>query len=184
MGNKVIKDFAGQSAAYQRLENLAAASTGASDTALIFSFMKTLDPTSVVREGEFALAAQVGGADDRIITMFSKVDSGERLTPAQRQELVNAGRVIYATAKDQYDMVTDQYSGIAQSYGLDPKRSLPTVSLPVQGRAGQASQIPKAFAVDARREYEKANGKVSDAIWNAAWQELTQEEKRAFGGGQ
>jgi hypothetical protein len=184
MGNKVVKDFAGQSAAYQRLENLAAASTGASDTALIFSFMKTLDPTSVVREGEFALAAQVGGADDRIITMFSKVDSGERLTPAQRQELVNAGRVIYATAKDQYDMVTDQYSRIAQSYGLDPKRSLPTVSLPVQGGANQASGIPKAFAVDARAEYEKANGKVSDAVWNAAWQELTPEEKRAFGGGQ
>lgn len=184
MGNKVVKDFAEQSAAYQRLENLAAASTGASDTALIFSFMKTLDPTSVVREGEFALAAQVGGAGDRIVTMFSKVDSGERLTPAQRQELVNAGRVIYRTAKDQYDMVTDQYSSIAQSYGLDPKRSLPTVSLPVQGRAGQSNQIPKAFAVDARREYEKANGKVSDAVWNAAWQELTPEEQRAFGGGQ
>jgi hypothetical protein len=184
MGNKVVKDFAGQSAAYQRLENLASVGTGAADTSLIFSFMKTLDPTSVVREGEFRMAAENGGLDQRFVTMFTRVDSGERLTPEQRAEIVNSGRVIYQTAKDQYDMVTDQYSAIAQSYGLDPKRSLPTVTLPVQGSANQASGIPKAFAVDARAEYEKANGKVSDAVWNAAWKELTPEEKRAFGGGQ
>lgn len=40
--------------------------TGASDLSLIFAFMKMLDPTSVVRESEFAAAASIGSIPQRL----------------------------------------------------------------------------------------------------------------------
>jgi len=54
------------------------------DIGLIFNFMKSIDPTSTVREGEFATAAQTGGIADTVRNTYNKLLEGTRLTDNQR----------------------------------------------------------------------------------------------------
>ena len=49
--------------------------TAASDIALIFNFMKMLDPGSVVREGEFATAQNAAGVPERVVNQYNRLRS-------------------------------------------------------------------------------------------------------------
>lgn len=75
---------------FASMRELAGDATGASDTALIFSFFKTIDPSSTVREGEFALAAQAMGLSDRLVAQLRRADNGQILVGDARDELVTA----------------------------------------------------------------------------------------------
>lgn len=66
---------------------------GFNDVAMIFAFMKTLDPTSVVRESEYATAANAGtGVPEKIWKAYNKALKGEILLPQLRREIVRAAR--------------------------------------------------------------------------------------------
>jgi len=75
-----------------------ASGQGAADLALIFGFMKMLDPTSVVRESEFGMAAQTGGLPGYLKSMLGKVSSGDVLTPTERKKLLGQARNQFDTA--------------------------------------------------------------------------------------
>lgn len=92
------------------------------DIALVTQFMKLLDPGSVVREGEFATAAQAAGIGGRLLGILQRVDSGERLTPEQRADLVSRGGMIYDEAAKNYLAALTDYEGIAEQYGFNPGR--------------------------------------------------------------
>lgn len=69
---------------YDKIEKSQDNQTG--DLALIFSFMRMLDPTSTVREGEFATAENTGSLIDRnTVLLYNKVLQGDRLLPEQRK---------------------------------------------------------------------------------------------------
>ena len=72
--------------AYQKVRNAADDPSAAGDIALIFGFMKMLDPTSTVREGEFATAANAGSVPQRIWAMYNRLRAGERLEEEQRED--------------------------------------------------------------------------------------------------
>tara|TARA_R110000851_G_scaffold93230_4_gene203164 strand:- start:4977 stop:6533 length:1557 start_codon:yes stop_codon:yes gene_type:complete len=63
------------------------AGTGAGDVASVIGFMKSLDPNSVVRESEFAIAQSIGSALDTFKATFESYNTGQRLTPSQRDSL-------------------------------------------------------------------------------------------------
>ena len=66
---------------------------GFNDVAMIFAFMKTLDPTSVVRESEYATAANAGvGVPEKIWKAYNKARNGEILLPQLRREIIRAAR--------------------------------------------------------------------------------------------
>jgi len=76
--------------------------TAADDLSMIFNFMKTLDPNSVVRESEFKTAADakaffnenVGLAEQPVIKgIVAKLFAGERLLPSQKAEMINSARL-------------------------------------------------------------------------------------------
>jgi len=54
------------------------------DLAMIFAFMKMLDPRSVVREGEQAQAQGTGGLFDQLVNNYNKLLGGGSLTDMQR----------------------------------------------------------------------------------------------------
>lgn len=58
--------------------------SGAGDMAGIFSFMKSLDPSSVVRESEFEMAAKSAGVVENAKNIFQKLQTGEILSENQR----------------------------------------------------------------------------------------------------
>jgi hypothetical protein len=75
--------------AAQQVMASAAMTTGAGDIATIFQFMKALDPNSVVRESEFALAESMGSLYTKLEVLANKAKDGQRLTNSQRQQIVD-----------------------------------------------------------------------------------------------
>src|SRR5690606_34926922 len=65
-----------QRASWGRIRASAQNATAAGDLALIFNYMKLLDPTSVVREGEFATAQNSGSVPNRVIALYNNLLNG------------------------------------------------------------------------------------------------------------
>ena len=93
--------------------------TGADDLALLFGYMKLLDPGSVVRESEFRQAQTTSGIPDAILALRNQVLEGTKLTPTQRQRFVDSAQEFFGIyAKSQKSLETF-YSERAASAGLD-----------------------------------------------------------------
>ena len=111
-----IKDSIG------RLRTGASLNTGAGDVAVVFSYMKLLDPTSVVREGEYATAENTAGVPQKITAMYNRILSGQRLTPDQRQNFIQAGEQLARDKLSRQDLVRQQFETIARQTGASPER--------------------------------------------------------------
>ena len=127
--------------AYSRVQQAAANPSAAGDLSLIFNFMKILDPGSVVREGEFATAQNAAGVPDRVMNLYNRMLSGERLNPTQRQDFVAQAHGLFDRQEQQYQAVQNQYRGISERSGLDPRNTILDYSIP-QGAAGRAGGPP------------------------------------------
>jgi hypothetical protein len=112
------KEFAKQSAAFARIIASAEDSTGAGDMALIFNFMKLLDPGSTVREGEYATARDTGNVPQRFRAIYNKMVMGTTLTEEQRADFVDRSVRLYRQAETQFGKVTEQYTKLANEQGL------------------------------------------------------------------
>lgn len=92
------------------------------DIALIFNFMKTLDPTSVVREGEFATAQNAASISDSVRNQYNKALQGTRLNPQQRRDMVRTAYSNYKNYRDAYNQAAENYRGYARDNGISPDR--------------------------------------------------------------
>lgn len=95
---KESKTFIEQSSSMSRVEESAKEPSAAGDLALIFNYMKILDPGSTVREGEFANAESSAGVPTRIRNTYNKLVSGERLSGTQRTDFLDRARRLYKGA--------------------------------------------------------------------------------------
>jgi len=114
------KDFITQRDAYNRVAASASDPSAAGDLALIFNYMKVLDPGSVVREGEFATAQNATGVPSRIMNIYNKVASGERLNSEQRKDFVDRANKLFSTAKTSQKKLESEYGRLAKKSGFDP----------------------------------------------------------------
>lgn len=121
--------------AFGRIEVAARNPSAAGDLALIFNFMKILDPVSTVREGEFATAQNAGGVPDRIKALYNRIARGERLTEDQRGDFVNQSRNLMTEQERQYLAIQNQYGGIAQRLGLNQQNVLIDFRRPAPNQA-------------------------------------------------
>lgn len=117
---RATKDFTTIRDFKDRIDN--AASTGAGDLALVFSYMKLLDPASTVREGEFKTASQIAGLPGVIETLRNKVLGQGQLGEDARKDIRVASENIWKKANERHSTLTNRTAQIAKSYGLDPKR--------------------------------------------------------------
>lgn len=115
--NDNTKVFQEVASAYNRLQ--ASEPTAAGDLALIFQFMKMLDPGSVVREGEFANAQNAAGIPTRIQNIYNKLLSGERLSADQRGQFTSQAGKLYEAEKRKADAVRSGITRIGQGMGLN-----------------------------------------------------------------
>lgn len=97
---------------YEVIKNSAADDSGAGDIALVTSFMKMLDPGSVVRETEFATARDTVGLLDKLKNQEQQIKTGKFLSESQRQDFVR---------------LADQYLKAAEREGLAARRSIETL---------------------------------------------------------
>ena len=107
---------------YERIRQGAQQTTGAGDLAIVFGYMKMLDPTSVVRENEQASAENTAGVPAAVRNTYNRIMSGEKLSPEARQQMLAAAQQIYAQSSQNLGDLNKRYSGIASNYQLDPAR--------------------------------------------------------------
>lgn len=134
---KASGDIQKQISAYNRIVAASKDPSPSGDLALIFSYMKLLDPGSVVREGEFATAQNAGTIGDKVTNMYNKILNGERLSPQQRQDFINRSQSLYNSAVQQQRQVDQTFSGRAQQYGIPSDYVVRTQSSYLDNGGGQ-----------------------------------------------
>lgn len=117
---RATDEYRSARAGFQKVEAASRGDSGADDIALIFGYMKTLDPTSTVREGEFATAQNTGSIPQQVQAAYNKALSGERLHPEQRRMFAESARSQFQTYEQAYQDRTGEYISMAEQYGLNP----------------------------------------------------------------
>jgi len=111
-------NFTAVQQAYAKISK--APETAAGDLGLIFAYMKLLDPTSTVREGEFANAQNATGVPQRVLNQYNQAMAGQRINQNQRKEFREAALSYVQPVIDQQKQAENYYTQIALSQGIDP----------------------------------------------------------------
>lgn len=121
---KAAGSFSAVRDAYGKIQ-AAQQGTGISDTALIFAYMKLLDPTSVVREGEQASVQQAGNVPTSILNTYNQLvdPNGPKLgaladAKSLRKQILDTSGSLFAQAQKTQDQIVQQYNGRATAYGI------------------------------------------------------------------
>jgi hypothetical protein len=173
----IVKSFSDQSTAYGRVLASVNDPTPSGDLALIFNFMKVLDPGSTVREGEFATAAQSGGVDDRVRALYNQVVEGTRLSAVQRDDFADRATRLYANAEQQYTGVADQYAAFATQSGYDPATMMPDFRY-----SGDRYQTPISLTPPQLTGQQLGQLGIALAEWPGVWADMTDQERKEFAG--
>lgn len=160
-----VKNFNDVATSYDVISTLAKAKpTAANDLSLIFSYMKMLDPGSVVREGEFANAQNAASIPDRVRNAYNRAVSGQMLNPRQRNEFTQGAGNVYTARRGRYDQLAEQYQGYAGDVGLDGKsliqpRPKPAATAPAAARpaAPKVGEVRQGFRFKGGDPANRAN---------------------------
>ena len=118
--------------AFKKISSAAEKPSAAGDLALIFNFMKVLDPGSVVRESEFATAESASAwlqeaegsgtpVPRPIASAIRSMESGQRLSPQQRQDFVGQARGLMGSQLESQRELEQQFTGLAERKRIDPQ---------------------------------------------------------------
>jgi hypothetical protein len=172
--NKVVQEFDAATASVSKLLAGLEANNGAGDVAAIFTFMKTLDPGSVVREGEFATAEDTQGAFGKWWNYYNKLKTGKRLPEKAMEDFKNLGIELYQKNQIAVDNVRINFQELANNQGLNtdnifvdsdirPKyENVQTTTAPGQKSEFKTQRVPpNAILVDYKdgRYYFKVPGR-------------------------
>jgi hypothetical protein len=143
-GEPIYKDFSDMKSSFSQVVSSLGAGTPIGDVAGATKIMKLLDPGSVVRESELAIAMQAAGRMDRLQNYFNNMITGEKLTPTQREDFKALANELYAAAGDAYNKKRAEYEQFGTAYGfknlntaLGPAANIPSVvRRPSGGAAG------------------------------------------------
>lgn len=134
----------------------------AGDLAGATKLMKILDPGSVVRESELAMAMSASGALDRLTNYGNMVVTGQKLTPAQRADFQNVADELNNESVKQYNAKREEYGTFASGYGLNSDVLLGKPAQNRQpGKPIDATKVntPPAQTFDARPPAQQFKGK-------------------------
>lgn len=132
----ITKPFRTVRDSFARVQASATEPSAAGDLALIFNYMKMLDPASVVRESEFAQAAVTGAWGERMKAAGEKILSGERLSGAMRGDFTKRAKMLMTRQDAQFKQSKGEYTRLAKSYKMDPKRIIVDIEDPLLDEAG------------------------------------------------
>lgn len=130
--------------------------SAAGDLAVIFSFMKMVDPTSSVREGEFSNAQNSAGVPDRVRNLYNNALTGQRFDPKVRADFLDQAGKLFGSKQQTFDSDKKKVESLAESYGLNKDRVTGAVTgaapAPGASTAPAAGDAPK---VASQAEYDR-----------------------------
>ncbi len=106
--------------AYDRIRASAQDKTGAGDIGLLTSYMKMIDPTTGVKEGEFANASNAGSIPEKVRAQYNKVRNGQLLSEVTRQQFVDEATKLYRKAEKRQKSIVENYRDISERYNVNP----------------------------------------------------------------
>ena len=147
---------------YRDVVSMAAeGSTGKTDIALLTKFMKTLDPGSVVREGEFHIAADASPALRAVVTRMKGLVTGEKLAPADRKEFAAAVTKLLKPKLRTQKEINHRYKSVIRQHGLPHSLVVEDFSLEkVSKKAAIIEMQKKRFPNKSQAQIEKAVDKL------------------------
>ena len=160
--------------AYGRVLSSGVNPSAAGDLALIFNYMKMLDPGSTVREGEFANAQNSGSIPDRFVAQYNSVLAGTRLAPEQRIDFLDRSKSLYENAKTSQEYLDESYRELSDSFDVDPNKVIIDYAKPLENKIfeyelnllsiEELSQLPiDNYSVKQKQIIEKVlKGKIDD----------------------
>ena len=156
--NGITQDTQKMVMAYEKMQSVAKQPSAAGDLALIFNYMKVLDPPSTVRESEQASAQNAAGVPERIRALYNNVREGRRLTDSQIEDFLAQSKNLYNAQIRAQKGVDQHFQSLAERNSLDfqnivrPLSEIPsTIAQPKKGltvpgftKEAQASDVSPA----------------------------------------
>ncbi len=135
----VTKMTIGRRESFNTMQTTAEQDSASGDISFIYAYMKMNDPTSTVREGEFATAQNAAGIPEAIRNMYNKALSGTRLSKEQKASFLKTAGGIYDRQLQEQDKENERFSRLATRSGFDPQ------DVVIEFRAKQPEQISQTF---------------------------------------
>lgn len=149
LGNNLRGQFLSQSRpfseisqAYNRVQAAASVPTAAGDLSMLYNYMKILDPTSVVRESEFAQAAASGSYGERMKASVNRLANGQRLSDEIRNDFLFQASQLYKGQEKLHSQREDEFRRIATEQNLDPNSIIVNMR-DIGGQVANQGQSPQ-----------------------------------------
>lgn len=140
-----IKNYLAIKTGYQRVEDGVTLDSGQGDLAIVYGYMKMLDPNSVVREGEFATAENTSGVSEALRAKYNNLLNGGRLSESTRSEFATAAGQLYKTADSNYQNSYNYYANRVRNAGLNPSDVLMDLSYDGSNDSGGFIPIDSSY---------------------------------------
>lgn len=120
----------------------------AGDMGLVYGYMKMLDPTSAVREAEYATAENARGVPASIRNVWNRLQNGQRLDEDQRRDFSNRAERYFAQERANQDRRNQRFLARATGAGI-PAEMFSQYLLPLdpsriaQGGTAQPTPAPQ-----------------------------------------
>lgn len=158
---RMVADTAARSEEYmRRIAQNPRAASGQADVGLVYALAKIYDPTSVVREGEFATMARQGGYGEQMRSWVLQAQ-GRGFSNEIRSQIMREIRNGLTAQRGQRDQTRTRYEGLAQRAGIDP-------SLVIDDYSAGAPAAPAApGSMGGFAAPQRPPGVPPEAVWNA-----------------
>ncbi|HDH7692321.1 TPA: phage DNA ejection protein [Escherichia coli] len=175
------KNYNSVRAAANSLQALSKVNTGAAQLGIIFNYMKSLDPQSVVREGEQVQVMRSDGIWGQIKGYVDQLNAGNGLSQEARDNIVNAAKINANAMGQQFNQQVDEYldtygdtipQGLKKSLGRRKAKlfdDVPAQPTP-QGGNGQTKAAPSGISEGATATNPKTGQKL--IYRNGKWQPM------------
>jgi len=143
--------------AASRLDNISQTKSATDKLAAIFTFMKALDPTSVVREGEQQAAVMTGGITDQLASIVQQAQGEGRITAGVFDNMVTtAKRLANQSIADSGTTVSDFVNSFGDRLNETDRKNL-------LGRLPKAFELsPDQMSLRERAEARNTAGGIGD----------------------
>jgi hypothetical protein len=116
-----VKNLKAAFPAFAAVRDAATRNNSQADINLIYGLAKLYDPTSVVREGEYATIANSQAIPEWLKSQAQRLAGGGRLTPETKRQILTEAEGRIASFEQQYTGAQQTYQTVAQRRGLNPE---------------------------------------------------------------
>ena len=151
------KDSFSRAQAFEAMTEASKNPSAKGDLTMVYSMVKALDPTSVVREGEISLLNANRSIPDSIKGYAQRLATGQSLLPKEREDMLKQAQSLietdYRRSRNDIKAYRDNATRLTldpELYAPDPYTAYEKSKSPKANNQNIVSELPKTAAVGAR----------------------------------